>query len=176
MKLQEKTVLKRYLYKGKIINLRCDDALLPDGNLCKREIIEHSGGAAVYCEFEGKVVLVRQYRYAYGEELLEIPAGKLNAGEDSAVAAVRELKEETGFLADALELVLILYPTPGYTNEKIYIYRAKGVRAGERSLDKDEFLNVEYLSPEALRAQIESGKIHDAKTVAAYYVCNASKT
>ncbi len=113
-----------FLKKGKIVNLRCDDVLLPDGESCKREVIEHSGGAAVLCVKEGKVALVRQFRYAYGEELYEIPAGKLDAGEDPAVAAVRELSEETGLTAERLNLLYVLYPTPGYTNEKIYIYRA----------------------------------------------------
>lgn len=101
MNLTEKTVEKHTLYKGFIINLRVDDALLPDGRPCKREMVEHPGGAAVLCVEDGKVLLVRQFRYAYGEELLEIPAGKLDKGEDPAHAAARELEEETGRVADA---------------------------------------------------------------------------
>ncbi len=81
MELKEKTVRKNYIYRGKILNLRCDDALLRDGNPCQREIVEHSGGAAVLCIVEEKVALVKQYRYAYGEEIYEIPAGKLEKGE-----------------------------------------------------------------------------------------------
>ena len=120
----EKTVKKNYIYKGKILTLRKDDALLPDGTPCIREIIEHSGGAcALYVE-DGKVLFVRQYRYAYGESIYEIPAGKLNTGENPMFAAQRELEEETGVKAEKLELLYVAYPTPGYTDEKIYIYRA----------------------------------------------------
>ncbi len=116
MDMTERTVGKNYLYRGKILSLRCDDALLPDGTPCKREIVEHSGGAGVLCVREGKVLLVKQYRYAYGEELYEIPAGKLNEGEDPALTAARELKEETGLICNSLKHIFTLYPTPGYTN------------------------------------------------------------
>ena len=97
MKFHEETLSKNYVYRGKILNLRCDDARRPDGKPCKREIVEHSGGAAVLAETERGIALVKQFRYAYGEEIYEIPAGKLNAGEDPMEAARRELKEETGW-------------------------------------------------------------------------------
>ncbi|MGN0822689.1 MAG: NUDIX domain-containing protein, partial [Candidatus Gallimonas sp.] len=114
MKLTETTVRKNYIYRGKIINVRCDDAELPDGRACKREMVEHPGGAGILCVRDGSVLLVRQYRYAYGEEIYEIPAGKLNPGEDPALTAQRELKEETGVTAK-VRLLYTLYPTPGYT-------------------------------------------------------------
>lgn len=167
MDLEEKTVQKNYVYRGKIINLRCDDAVLPDGRPCKREIIEHSGGASVLCVRDGKVALVRQYRYAYGEAICEIPAGKLNAGEDPMLAAKRELEEETGLKAERLVHRFTLYPTPGYTNEKIYIYEAEGVSAGSQHLDEGEFLNVEYLPVEDALRMVEEGSIKDAKTIVA---------
>ena len=113
MDLTEKTVKKNYLFRGKILSVRCDDAMLPDGRACKREIVEHCGGAAVLCVYKGKVAMVKQYRYAYGEEVLEIPAGKLEQGEDPAAAAKRELKEETGACAEALERIAVVYPSPG---------------------------------------------------------------
>ena len=166
MDTTERTVRKNYLYKGQIVNLRCDDAELPNGAPCKREIVEHPGGAAVLCVEDGKVVLVRQYRYAYGEELLEIPAGKLDPDEDPAVAARRELEEETGLVADLVPLT-VLYPTPGYSNEKIYIYQAKNVRKGVRHPDQDEFLDVIPMPIEEAIARIKSGAIRDAKTIAA---------
>lgn len=167
MELGEKTLQKNYIYRGKIINLRCDDAILPDGRPCKREIVEHSGGASVLCVREGKVALVKQFRYAYGEAIYEIPAGKLNAGEDPFLAAKRELEEETGLVADRLVHRFTLYPTPGYTNEKIYIYEAEGVRAGAQHLDEGEFLNVEFVPvPEAL-CMVEDGTIKDAKSIVA---------
>ena len=167
MNLTEKTVKKNYIYRGKIVNLRCDDAELPDGKTCTREVVEHPGGAAILCVKDGKVALVRQFRYAYGEELLEIPAGKLNFGEDPMLAAKRELEEETGLLAERLDYLLTLYPTPGYTNEKIYIYRALGVKEGRQHLDEDEFLSVVYLPVEEVIEKIKCGEIKDAKTIAA---------
>ena len=122
MQLTETTVSKNYIYRGKIVNLRCDDAVLPDGKPCKREMIEHPGGACVLCVKDGKVALVRQFRYAYQEAIYEIPAGKLGEGEDPMLAAKRELEEETGLCAEELRRMFVLYPTPGYTNEKIYIF------------------------------------------------------
>lgn len=169
MKLEERTVRKNYIYRGKIISLRCDDALLPNGAPCTREMVEHPGGAAVLCKRNGKIALVRQFRYAYQEEVLEIPAGKLNPGEDPALAAARELEEETGLVAERLEPLMVLYPTPGYTNEKIYLYEAVGVHAGKQHLDEDEFLNVVYLPEEEVSARILGGEIRDAKTVAALF-------
>ena len=120
MDLYEKTVRKNYVYQGKIINVRCDDALQADGKPCKREIIEHSGGACALYIKDNKALFVKQYRYAYGECLYEIPAGKLEKGEDPMLAAARELKEEAGVDAKKLTLLYVDYPTPGYTNEKIY--------------------------------------------------------
>lgn len=166
MGLEEKTVRKNYIYRGKIVNLRCDDAELPDGKPCKREIVEHPGGACVLCVEDGNVVLVRQFRYAYGEELLEIPAGKLERGEDPMLAAKRELEEETGLIADLVPFT-VLYPTPGYSNEKIYLYAAKNVRAGVRRPDEDEFLDVVKLPMETVLGLIEDGTIRDAKTIVA---------
>ena len=167
MDLKERTVKVNYVYQGKIVNLRCDEAALPDGRPCKREMVEHPGGASVLCVYKGKVALVRQFRYAYQEELLEIPAGKLEKGEDPMLAAKRELEEETGLVASELKPLFTLYPTPGYTNEKIYIYEAVGVRAGRQHLDEGEFLNVEYLPVGDVLAMIERGELHDAKTIVA---------
>ncbi len=167
MRLEERTVRKNYIYRGKIVNLRCDDAQLPDGRPCRREVVEHPGGAAVLCVRDGKVALVKQFRYAYGEAIYEIPAGKLNEGEDARLAAARELEEETGLVASELALRFVLYPTPGYTNEKIYIYEALGVSEGAQHLDEGEFLNVEYVPVKTVLSWIEKGELHDAKTIVA---------
>ena len=167
MQLEEKTVRKNYIYRGKIINVRCDDAELPNGRPCRREIVEHPGGACVLCVKDGKVALVKQFRYAYGEAIYEIPAGKLSEGEDPMLAAERELGEETGMIADELVLRFVLYPTPGYTNEKIFIYEALGVREGKQHLDEGEFLNVEFVPIEVALEMVENGVICDAKTIVA---------
>lgn len=171
MDLYEKTVKKNYLYLGKIINLRVDDAQLPDGRACKREIVEHSGGAAVLCIRDGKVALVKQFRYAYGEEMYEIPAGKINAGEDPMETAARELTEETGLIAKKLRKLYVLYPTPGYTNEKIFIFEAEDVEQGAQHLDDGEFLNVDYIPLEEAYAMVDRGELKDAKTVVALMDC-----
>ena len=167
MNLEEKTTKINYIYRGKIINVRCDEAELPDGRPCKREMIEHPGGASVLCVHEGKAALVRQFRYAYGEALLEIPAGKLERGEDPMLAAKRELEEETGLTAESLRHIFTLYPTPGYTNEKIYIYEAVNVKKGQQQLDEGEFLNVVYLPVEEAVRMVKEGEICDAKTIVA---------
>lgn len=167
MNFEEKTVRKNYIFKGKILNLRCDDALLPDGRPCEREIVEHGGGASVLYVKEDRVLLVRQYRYAYGEELWEIPAGKLEAGEDPAVTAARELEEEAGLVPEKMEHLFTIYPTPGYTNEKIYIYRASGVKKGNVHLDEGEFLSSAFYPLDEVAVMIADGRIRDAKTIIA---------
>ena len=167
MDTTEKTIEKNYVYRGKIINVRCDSALLPSGEPCKREIVEHHGGAAILCEKGGKIAFVKQYRYAYGKEVLEIPAGKLEAGEDPLNAAKRELKEETGVSAEKFEKIAEVYPSPGYTNEIIHVYRAYPVSVGEASPDPDEFLSVLWIGEEQAGKMLKNGEISDAKTIIA---------
>lgn len=178
MEYVEKTVKKNYVYQGKILNLRNDDALLPNGTPCKREIIEHSGGACALCVEEDKVLFVRQYRYAYGESIYEIPAGKLEKGENPKISALRELEEETGVKAERAELLYEIYPTPGYTNEKIYIYRVYDTKRTEKHLDDGEFLDVEWLPMARVKEMLKKGEIKDGKTVIAlqaYLLAEKSK-
>ena len=167
MAFQEKCVKKNYVYQGKILNLRRDDALLPDGKPCVREIVEHSGGACVLYVKDGAVLLVKQFRYAYGEELYEVPAGKLDKGEDPKTAALRELEEEAGILAKDASLLFTLYPSPGYTDEKIYVYRVdEGERTATR-LDEEEFLSAELVPLEKAKEMLQNGELRDAKTIVA---------
>ena len=167
MDFTEKTIEKNYVFKGKILSVRSDDVLLFNGERAKREIVEHSGGAAVLCVQEGKALLVRQFRYAYKEEVLEIPAGKLEKGEDPKQAAMRELLEEGGIVAERIEPMLVLYPSPGYTNEKIHIYFCSVGKKTAQHLDEGEFLSAEWIALEELKILLREGKIQDAKTVAA---------
>ena len=167
MNCTEETVRRNVLYDGKILTLCVDDVRLPDGTLSKREYVEHNGGAAVFYEEDGKILLVRQYRYAYREAIYEIPAGKVEKGEDPALTALRELSEETGKKAERAELLCTLYPTPGYTNERIWIYRACGVTDGEAHPDSGEFLSAVFVPAEEVLAMIERGEIRDAKTIVA---------
>ncbi len=163
-KLVEKEVKANKLYDGRIINLRVDDVLLPDGRAAKREYVEHRGGAAVLAIDDGQVYLVRQFRYPYREVLLEIPAGKLEAGEDPCVTAARELEEETGLKAASIESYGVIYPSPGYTDEKIYIFVADGLEQSNAHPDSDEFLNVVRMPVAEAIDKVTSGEIRDGKT------------
>ena len=167
MRFEEKTVNKNYLYKGKILNLRKDDIILPDGKPAIREIVEHSGGSCILCEQEGKIYLVKQFRYAYKQELYELPAGKLNQGEDPRETALRELEEEAGLKAQSMELLFEVYPSPGYTNEIIRIYQAKGFTTTQKHLDEDEFLTGEWIEIDKIKQMIKNGEIKDGKTLIA---------
>ena len=125
MEMTEKTLSSEYKYNGRIINTRVDTVLLPDGRQSKREIIEHSGGVGVIAVTEeGKIALVRQYRHPYGEIIYEIPAGKLEKGEQPLDCGKRELEEETGFTADNWQSLGQIYPSPGYCAEVIHIFLA----------------------------------------------------
>ncbi|MBQ0084416.1 MAG: NUDIX hydrolase [Clostridiales bacterium] len=169
MNLEEKKLSEEYIYKGKIINLRRDNALLPDGTQALREVVEHNGGVCVAAVTEkGEILLVKQYRYPYGEEIWEIPAGKRDSKtEEPLSAGKRELKEETGAQAKDFLFLGELYPTPGYCGEIIYMYAAKNLTYGDSNPDDDEFLLVEKMPMERVVEKIMSGEIKDAKTQAA---------
>lgn len=167
MDFKEKTVKEEYLYKGKILNLRKDQITLPNGNGAIREVVEHSGGSAILCVRDGKVLLVKQFRYPYKEELYEIPAGKLNKGEDAKECAIRELEEEGGVKAGKIEKMFEVYPSPGYTDEIIRIYQAFDLVDSKMHLDEDEFLSGEWIELERAKEMIEKGEIKDGKTLIA---------
>lgn len=167
MKLEEKTLSSNRLYKGKILSLRKDRVLLPNGKEADREIVEHSGGSAVLCVKGEKIFLVKQFRYPYEEEILEIPAGKINDGETPEEAVARELKEEAGIIPGKLVKIFEIYPSPGYTDEKIYIFRAEANAEGEMNLDEDEFLVGGWYDKSEVKEMVRKGVIKDAKTVIA---------
>ncbi len=169
MNLEEKQLKAEYLYKGRIINLRRDEALLPNGNTALREVIEHPGGVCVAALTDNNEVLtVRQFRYPYGEAILEIPAGKRDSKDENPLeCGIRELREETGATAENLFFLGELYPSPGYVGEVIWMYGATGLSFGEARPDEDEFLDVERIPLDILVKKIMSGEIKDAKTQAA---------
>ena len=167
MDFNEKTIESSTLYDGKILKLKKDKVLLPNGKEAFREIVEHSGGSCVLCEKDGKILLVKQFRYAYKEELWEIPAGKINPGEDPALTAIRELEEEGGIRAESVELLYKIYPSPGYTSEIIYLYKAKGFKETKMHLDEDEFLSGKWFSVEEIKEMLKKGEIKDGKTLIA---------
>ena len=168
MELEEKTINKNYIYRGKILNLRRDDAELPNGRACIREIVEHAGGVTVAAlTDDNELIFVRQFRYPYMKVLLELPAGKLEKGEDPLESGKRELLEETGCTAEEYISLGEFYPSCGYTDEIIYLYLAKGLKFGSQSLDEDEFLNVEKIPLEKAVKMVMSNEIKDGKTQAA---------
>lgn len=168
MGYSEKTIEVEEIYEGKILKLELQKVELDNKRIVNREIIRHRGGVAIIPITESReVILVRQYRKPYDEELLEVPAGKLEKDEQPEVCAARELKEETGCTAADISFMSVMYPSPGYTDEKIYIYKAEGLTEGSLALDEDEFLNVEKYSLEQAVEMVKSGEITDAKTVIA---------
>ena len=169
----ETATKKEYVYRGKIINVRRDEVVFPNGKESTREIVEHRGAVAVAAvDEEGCIYLVRQFRYAFGEELLEIPAGKLEEGEETAhlEAAIRELREETGLTAQKVDYLGVIYPSVGMLTERIHIYLARGLTQGEMDLDEDEFLNVERIPVRELEAMVRRGEIRDAKTISTLFL------
>ncbi len=168
MNLTEKTLKQEYIYKGKIINTRVDEALLPNGKTAKREVVEHNGGVCVVALTDAdEIFLVKQFRYPYMEEIYEIPAGKRDGDENPLDCGIRELREETGMLADRLISLGQLYPSPGYCGEIIWLYAAVGLTKGECAPDEDEFLEAVKMPLATVVEMILSGEIKDAKTQAA---------
>ena len=167
MQFREKTKKQEYIYKGKILSLRKDEVALPDGKSAVREVVEHSGGSTVLCEKDGKILLVKQFRYPYKEITLELPAGKLNEGETPEQTAIRELEEEGGIIAGRVKKLFDVYPTPAYTNEIIRIYQAEDIKEGAVNLDEDEFLSAVWMDKKEVKRMIDSGEIKDAKTLIA---------
>lgn len=169
-KYQEKTVKSERIFEGKVITLQVDEVELPNGNLSKREIVRHPGAVAVIAVTpEEKMVLVRQFRKPLEKTILEIPAGKLEKGEEPIDCARRELTEETGYQAMSMEHVSSFYTSPGFADELIHIYEATGLTAGEAKPDHDEFVDLIEVSLEEAKGYILSGDIMDAKTVFAIY-------
>lgn len=168
MDLTERTVSSEEIYNGKVVHLFRDVVTLPNGANAVREVIRHQGAVAVVPLTEkGEAVLVRQYRYPFGRPLLEIPAGKLEAGENPEEAVKRELEEETGAQAERWTDLGDFYPTVAYGSEVIRLYLAEGLTFGQMHTDEDEFLNVERVPLDVLVDRILSGEIKDGKTQAA---------
>jgi len=166
-KFEEKTISEEKIFEGRVISLFHQQVELPNGKTSTREIVKHPGAVAIIpVTDDGKVVLVEQYRKAMERVLLEIPAGKLEKGEEPLRTAIRELEEETGYEAAEWEHIQSFYTSPGFADEYIYIYLAKGLRKKENSasLDEDEFVEVLELSLEECIEELKKGTIHDAKT------------
>ncbi len=166
MDLTEKTVDSRLMYDGNFINVRKDTVMLPDGSTSTREYINHPGAVAVLAMLDnGKLVMERQYRYPARREFVELPAGKIDAGEDILVTAQRELLEETGYVASEWVHLTTAWPCIGYADERIEYFLARGLRHEGRDLDDGEFLEVFELSLAEAIEWTRLGRINDSKTI-----------
>lgn len=158
----------REVFRGRTVRLDVDRVRLPNGEVMDFEMLHHPGAAAVVpLDAQGQVLLIRQYRYATGGWLLEVPAGKLDGGEAPEACARREVEEETGHRARDLEPLGWIWTTPGFTDEKIWLYLATGLEPTRQSLGRDEVLTLERLPLGEAVAKAASGEIHDAKSACA---------
>ena len=161
----EKQISSEQKFDGKIVKLFVDKAQLENGDIVTREVIKHPGGVCVVpLDGDNNVIMVRQFRYPHNRALLELPAGKLEYGEDPEKCGLRELKEETGCTCDSFISLGKLLPTPAYDTEITYMYLARGLHGGEQKLDEDEFLEVEKIPLEKAAKMIMNNEIDDAKT------------
>ena len=158
--------MTKSIYTGRVVTLNVETVQLPNGVTVDLETIRHPGAAAVVpMKDDGTVVLIRQFRHAAGGFIYEIPAGKLNPGEDPLDCAKRELEEEVGYRASSLSLLSSIFTAPGFADEVIHVYKATGLIRGRQQLDRDEVLEVVELSLLEAVKKIEEGVIRDAKTI-----------
>ncbi|MDE6189064.1 MAG: NUDIX hydrolase [Clostridia bacterium] len=168
MDCKETTKKENLVYKGRILELYNDEVRLADGSDCMREYVHHNGGSGVLAvDKDGFAYFVEQFRYPYGEMLLEIPAGKVDKGESAYDCALRELKEEVGLTANSLVDLGVVYPSPGYTDEPLHIFIATDFEIGENNLDEHELLNVRKIKFDEALKMVERNEIKDAKTIIA---------
>lgn len=175
-KLEEKTLSKKYVYEGNVVNLREDKAEIADGDIVDRTVVEHVGGVGIALEDEdGKFFFVSQFRYAQQEVTLEYPAGKREKGEDDLDVAKREVVEETGYEGKDWKYLGLMFPTPAYDSETIGMYYAKKGEYKGQHLDDDENINVSKYSLDEITEMIVNGEIHDAKTIGMTFLVKENK-
>lgn len=166
--MKEKTFKSKLIYKGKILSLRLDDVILPNGKTTTREIVEHPGAVAILPLIDkDKFLLVKQFRTPIRKTLLEIPAGKIEKGENIRQCAKRELMEETGYKTDNLKKIASVYLAPGYSSEIIHVFLAKNLKETKSNPDDDEFIQNVILKKKDTLDKIKNGKINDSKTIIA---------
>lgn len=168
MNLKEKKIASKTIYKGKILRLEVDDVLCPNGQISQREVVRHTHAACILAfKDENTILIEKQFRYPYNEIIFELPAGKMDADEDMQTTALRELEEETGFLARTIQYLGKIYPACAYTDEIIHLFLAKDLIKTKQSLDADESLEILEMKIDEVVQMIKDGKLFDAKSLCA---------
>lgn len=163
---KEITVKSEKIFEGKIINVRVDTVELKNKKYAKREIVEHKGASAVIAINEkDELILVKQYRKAVEDFLFELPAGKIDLTEEPMECALRELREETGYVAENITKIFEIYSSPGFSNEKIHLFKAENLTYTKTNFDEDEDIEVLSISKDGAKKMLESGRITDGKTL-----------
>ncbi|MBN1889979.1 MAG: NUDIX hydrolase [Thermoflexales bacterium] len=172
----ETLIASRRLYEGRVLNLRVDDVRLPDGRPTVREIVEHGGAVAVVAlDDDDYVLLIKQYRYAVGQVLIELPAGVLEPGEDPQACAARELEEETGCRAAVFEPLVTIYPSPGYTTEIIHLFIARHLEMGTPHPEADEYIELMRVPFTEALAMVERGEMRICNSIAIIGLLTAAR-
>ncbi|WP_409346514.1 NUDIX hydrolase [Paenibacillus sp. MBLB4367] len=166
---EEVTISSEPIFQGKVISLQVDRVKLPNGETATREIVKHPGAVGVLALIDDKMIVVEQYRKPLEKSQVEIPAGKLDPGEDPQHAALRELEEETGYRCESLKHVCSFYTSPGFADEILHLYVAERLTKGVANPDEDEFLECEAITLDQAQRYIAEKRISDAKTITAVY-------
>src|SRR5580698_1317308 len=168
-----KTISSKIVFKGKVFSVRRDEIVEPSGVRATRDVIAHSGSVVVMPVLDdGKIVLIRQYRYAARQYLWELVAGRIDAGENAKQAAKRELIEETGLRAKKFRVFLEFWPSPGFLEEKMFVLLAEGITQGEAEPEEDEKIDAKAFTRAEIEQMLRSGALHDGKTISSllYYL------
>ena len=169
MDFEEKTLNSKYVYRGKVLDVKRDEVLVANGNKSVREVVEHPGGVVILAVKDGYVLTVKQFRYPLKTTSVEFPAGRLERNEDPDLAAKRELLEETGYVADNWTKLGYIYTTPGFCEEKLYLYLAQDLKFNEPNPDEDEIIESGKFSIQDFYNMIQKGEINDSKTICAFF-------
>ena len=167
MEFEEKTLSSEYVFRGKVIDVKRDDILVSNGHKSIREVVEHSGGVVILAIKDGKILTVNQFRYPIKTTSIELPAGKLEVGENPDFASKRELEEETGYIAKNWKSLGYIYTSVGFCNEKLYLYLATDLEYKQVNPDEDEIIEAKEYPIKEVFEMIDNGKINDAKTLCA---------
>lgn len=166
---KEKTLSSKQIYKGRVISLYLNDVICNNNVKSTREIVKHPGGACILCEYQGKIVFVKQYRAPFDDFILELPAGKIDNNEDPIETARRELEEETGLVSNSLKSLGQFYPTVGYSNEIIHLFYTNDASQGSQKFDFDENVELVYMTIYEVKEKLKENYFKDGKTIAALY-------